>query len=350
MKPFARYNNTRSRLSNLVSIMNEVTVIITPRDRYSGLDECISNLYDVTDSNFNLIILDLGYPKSVLKKAKKITNNRENVSFVSFGLIPPMAALEKIRGQISTKYSVLLDNDSRLTRGWLSPLISAADDKAVIVSPLILEKEGVDEGAALRNHLHSCDIRVISHDDHNYLIEDKKYRRVLPYELPVGVQSTDTFELHCVLFLTKHLQAIEIPQMVVREHIDIGLQTRAMGKSIVVQPDSIVLFDNLGTRMNLADMKYFFFRWNKNLTKQSHILFEKRWGYRFYAEKAMYVWVFRRKVFLISRFIHMPIWISNKLSGLFKRLFCKDWDPVKDPIKDSLLLRDVIKDQEIEKV
>jgi len=217
-------------------------------------------------------------------------------------------------------------------------------ENTVIVSPLILEKAGVDEGAALRNHLHSCDIRVISYDDQEYLIEDKKYRRVLPDELPIGVQSTDTFELHCVLFQTKHLQAIEIPQMVVREHIDIGLQTRAMGKSIVVQPDSIILFDNLGTRMNLIDMKYFFFRWNKRLSRESHYLFEKRWGYKFYAENAMYTWAFRRKIFLLARYVGMPISLANKISGLFKRIFIKDWDPIKDPVSSSYVLREKFSD------
>ncbi len=320
--------------------MNEVTIIITPRDRYSRLDICIAGLYENTEEEFDLVILDLGYPKSELKKAMKITNAKNNVRIFSYGLITPMAALDRIRAEITTKYTVLLDNDTNVTPGWLKPLIATANNDNVIVSPLILEREGVDKGATLRNHLLTCDIRVLNHDNTEYLIENKKYRRVLPDELPVGIKSTDTFELHCVLFLTSHLQEIEIPQMVVREHIDIGLQTRAMKKSIVVQPESVVLFDNLGTRMNLSDMKYFFFRWNKDLAKKSHKLFEKRWGYNFYGENFMYVWAFRRKVFLLARFFGMPIFISNKMAGLMKKIFCKQWDPIDDPISASTILRE----------
>ena len=320
--------------------MNEVTVIITPRDRYSRLDKCIANLYDNTKEGFDLVVLDLGYPKSELKKAMEITKTKSNVRIIPYGLITPMEALEKIRDEIVTEYTVLLDNDSNVTEGWLEPLISTADNTSVIVSPLILEKEGVDKGASLRNHLHTCDIRVVNYNNTEYLIENKKYRRVLPEELPTGVKSTDTFELHCVLFLTSHLQEIEIPQMVVREHIDIGLQTRAMGKSVVVQPDSVILFDNLGTRMNFYDMKYFFFRWNKKLSKKSHELFDQRWGYKFYGENFMYIWAFRRKVFLITRFLGAPIWLSNKMSGLIKKIFCKDWDPLEDPIASSSILRE----------
>ena len=37
----------------------KVTVVITPRDRYSGVIECIENLYAVTDQPFYLKVLDL---------------------------------------------------------------------------------------------------------------------------------------------------------------------------------------------------------------------------------------------------------------------------------------------------
>ncbi len=319
---------------------NKLTIVITPRDRYSGLDSCVENIYKHTNINFTLIILDLGYPKKELDKIKKIIKEKENVLIFDYGLITPMEALEKVRGEIVTTYTVLIDNDSRVTSGWLPPLINAVNEKNVIVSPLTLEKKGVDEGGAIRNHLHTCDIRCVEYDKQQYLIEDKKYRRALVEELPKGVMETDTFELHCVLFSTDHLKNIEIPHMVVREHIDIGLQTRAMGKCIVVQPESVILFDNLNTRMNYTDMKFFFFRWQNKLSRESHALFEKRWRYKFYAENAMYVWAFRRKIFLLARFIGMPIWAANKTTTIAKRLFTKDWDPLEDPISASYILRE----------
>src|SRR3546814_8868982 len=36
-----------------------VTIIVTPRDRYSGLDECIDSVYRHTQEPFRLWILDL---------------------------------------------------------------------------------------------------------------------------------------------------------------------------------------------------------------------------------------------------------------------------------------------------
>jgi hypothetical protein len=104
------------------------------------------------------------------------------------------------------------------------------------------------------------------------------------------------------------------------------------------QPNSVVVFDNLGTRMELDDMKFFFFRWSKPLTWQSSRLFEQRWGYNFYAEQAMYHWVFRRRVFLYSRWLHLPISLANQITRIFakiKTLIKPVWDPVEDPAANS---------------
>src|SRR3546814_2896260 len=82
--------------------------------------------------------------------------------------------------------------------------------------------------------------------------------------------------------------------MVIREHLDISLQVAAMDRTMAVEPKSVVHFDNLGTRMTLPDMRFFFYRWGRKLTTPSSRLFERRWGYNFYSEQSMYNWVVRR--------------------------------------------------------
>src|SRR3546814_3803974 len=48
-----------------------VTIIVTPRDRYSGLDECIDSVYRHTQEPFRLWILDLAYPASIIDPVRK---------------------------------------------------------------------------------------------------------------------------------------------------------------------------------------------------------------------------------------------------------------------------------------
>ena len=317
----------------------KITVVITPRDRYSGVIECIENLYKVTTQPFYLKVLDLAYPTEIKNKLKALIATKDNAELIEMGLVIPMEAMRNIRDKIATPYVMFLDNDSNVTEGWAEPLLEVAEkEQAAIVNPLTLEKEGVDKGADLRNHLYTNEIRIVDVEGKDYLIEDKHYRRALPEDIPQEVRASEMFELHGVLFETKFLNDIEIPDMVIREHIDIGMQAKKMGRKILTQPKSVIIFDNLGTRMELNDMKFFFYRWGRNLTWKSSRLFEKRWGYNFYAEQSMYHWVFRRRIFLFCRWLHLPIGAANNITRIaakIKTTFKPVWDPIDDPVGKS---------------
>ena len=317
----------------------KITVVITPRDRYSGVIECIENLYKVTTQPFYLKVLDLAYPTEIKNKLTELLATKDNAELIEMGLVIPMEAMRNIRDKIATPYVMFLDNDSNVTEGWAEPLLEVAEkEQAAIVNPLTLEKEGVDKGADLRNHLYTNEIRIVDVEGKDYLIEDKHYRRALPEDIPQEVRASEMFELHGVLFETKFLNDIEIPDMVIREHIDIGMQAKKMGRKILTQPKSVIIFDNLGTRMELNDMKFFFYRWGRNLTWKSSRLFEKRWGYNFYAEQSMYHWVFRRRIFLFCRWLHLPIGAANNITRIaakIKTTFKPVWDPIDDPVGKS---------------
>jgi len=318
----------------------KITVVITPRDRYSGVIECIENLYQLTSEPFFLKVLDLAYPKKIKRQLQTLLANKESAELIEMGLIIPMEAMSNIRDKITTPYVMFLDNDSNVTKDWLVPLLEVAesDENIAIVNPLTLEKAGVDIGAPLRSHLFTNEITFLEIEGTDYLIEEKHFRRALPEDIPKNVVPSEMFELHGVLFNTKILNEIELPKMVIREHIDIAIQLRKLGYKVYSQPNSVVLFDNLGTRMELDDMKFFFFRWDKTLTWQASRLFEQRWGYNFYAEQAMYHWVFRRRVFLYCRWLHIPISLSNQITRVFakiKTLIKPVWDPMKDPVGNS---------------
>jgi len=319
----------------------KVTVVITPRDRYSGVIECVENLYKLTPEPFLLKVVDLAYPKKIKHELVELLASKDNAELLEMGLIIPMEAMRNVRESITTPYVMFLDNDSNVTEGWLPPLLAVAesDEKIALVNPLTLEKAGVDIGAPLRNHLFTNEITCLEVEGTDYLIEEKHYRRALPEDIPQEVVASEMFELHGVLFNTKILQEIELPQMVIREHIDIAIQLKKLGYKVFSQPSSIVVFDNLGTRMELADMKFFFFRWGKTLTWQSSRLFEQRWGYNFYAEQAMYHWVFRRRIFLYCRWLHIPISLANQVTRIFakiKTLIKPVWDPVKNPSEKAV--------------
>ncbi|OMH25775.1 glycosyltransferase family 2 protein [Motiliproteus sp. MSK22-1] len=326
----------------------QVTIVISPRDRFSGLADCIDNVYQHTDESlFDLIIVDLGYPRKEIQQARARIETKSNARIISYGLMIPMESLRKVRDEINTPYTFLLDNDSRVSPDWLPPLIETGDSTgAAVISPLTLEKDGVD-GAYLRNHVYTVEIRTVEVEGKQYLIEHKPYRRELPENMPKETAPTQAFELHGVMFNTKILKEIELPQMAIREHLDIGMQLRAKGEKLFADPRSVIYFDNLGSRAELKDLLYFNYRWNRKIGQESHDLFEKRWGYKWYAEQAVYFWCMRRRLYLILRWAYIPIPVANIIdrvvSSIRRRLF-PIWDPLKNPVELSTLLYDELED------
>jgi len=315
--------------------VKKVTIIISPRDRYTGTENCIESIYQHTTPPFDLFILDLGYPKSILKKIEKAISGKENATIFTLGLIIPMEAFRKIRKQIKTPYVFLLDNDSRVTKNWLPPLITCAEEEnAALVNPLTLERKGIGN-APLRNHLYTNEVWVVEYEKTPYLIEYKSHLRDLPDEVPKKRAPTQIFELHGVLFETKAFQEIELPQMVIREHIDIGMQLKAMGRTLVSEPKSVITFDNLNHRMTWVDIRYFYFRWSMERLTSSSRLFEKRWGYNFYSEQSIKNWSIRRKVFSIARWFYLPISIADLITRAYHKFFLKDWDPLPDALSQA---------------
>ncbi len=347
------FNQSEQAMSNpaaaqhLHAVDPPVTIVISPRDRYTGIIECIDSVYKCTPVElFQLVVLDLGYPETLARDIQAACADKSNMTVVAYGRIIPMEAMRRYREHINTRFTVLLDNDSRVTPGWLEPLIETAESRgAAVVSPLTLEKAGVDEGAELRNHLYTNEIRVVAAEGESRLIENKSYRRSLPEEIPSEIRPTQAFELHCVFFRTTALQAVELPQMTIREHLDIGMQLQARGETLFADPRSVIHFDNLGTRAALSDLLYFNLRWNGRVTYDSSRLFEKRWGYKFYSEESIYNWAIRRRLFLLLRWLHLPIALANKVDRVFsairRRLF-PIWDPLPDPIGKSTLLYDTL--------
>lgn len=316
--------------------MAEVTILITPRDRYSGIGKCIENLYRCTPEPFKLVVVDNEYPKEHRKDMERAVAGKPNATIVQHGLAIPMESLAMVLPEVDTPYLMHLDNDSDVTPGWLAPILETfGETGAAIVNPLTMERAGVDVGADLRCHLYTSDIRVVEVDGTPYLIENKHFRRALYDQIPKEIRPCETFELHGVVFETAALKQIDIPKMTIREHIDISMQIQAMGRTQVTDPRSIIEFDNLGTRAEMADLRYFDLRWNRQIMQASSDLFFKRWGYRFYSEQFMYNWAVRRRLFLILNHFHVPGSVANKAANAYQKFFLKQWEPLKDPVAVS---------------
>ncbi len=317
----------------------DVTILVAPRDRFSSVVDCARSIIENTEPGFRLVFLDLGYNHDTLSKLRDACRFAPT-EIVSSGRTTPMIALRDYAGRIATHFTVWVDNDTFVTRGWLSALLARASQGARVVLPVTLEREGLDSdprAIPLRNHITHSELRAVTVHGRDYLFDHKPFRRASLEELPKEPHVVDFFELHAFFIETRVLQELDLAPMVVREHIDIGLQLHQKGIPIWSEPRSVVIFDNIHTRPTRGDIAFFTFRWSERLIDESHDLFERRWGYRFYNERFLKNWAFRRRVFSWCRHLGVPQGPADLASRVAVRLLSPriPAEFVRDPLSAS---------------
>jgi len=304
-------------------VSEQVTIVVVPRDRFSSVVDCTSSILKNTGVPFRLVFLDFGYSNRTLGQLRELCKGVPT-EFVACGRVIPMAAFREYLPKIETRFTAWVDNDTYVTPGWMTALLDRAAQGARVILPVTLEREGLDNDTRkipLRNHISHAELRRVTVDGTSYVFDHKPFRRAAPEELPQEPHTVDFFELHTFFAETEVLRQLDLPAMVVREHIDIGIQLHRMNIDIWGEPKSVVHFDNIHERPSWGDLTFFFFRWDERLINESHQRFKERWGHRFYNEQFMKNWAFRRKVFSVCRFAFFPAKLADFVSRAFNKLF-----------------------------
>jgi hypothetical protein len=309
----------------------QVTVVVVPRDRFSSVCACTASILENTPEPVRLVFLDFGYGRRTLDRLRALCR-AVPTEIVPCGRTIPMRAFAEYLPRVTTPYVAWVDNDTFPTPGWLTAALDRAGQGARVVLPVTLEREGLDTDPRripLRNHISHAELRRVTRDGTTYVFDYKPYRRAAPEELPAEPHTVDFFELHAFVAETAVLRQLDLPPMVVREHVDLGIQLHRLGIAIWCEPRSVVVFDNLNERPTLGDLRFFCYRWDQRLIDQAHELFARRWGWRFYNEQFMKNWAFRRKVFSVCRYVGLPHRAADLASRVLNRLF-------RPPIPEAL--------------
>src|SRR5947207_15745442 len=112
--------------------MSRVTVVVTPRDRFGGTAECLAALRAGTPEPYDLLVLDLGWPRRVEREVCREVEGRAGAAVVRLGRMLPIEALARVRDRVRTPYAFLLDSDSLVEDGWLDPLVGTIEAGAAI--------------------------------------------------------------------------------------------------------------------------------------------------------------------------------------------------------------------------
>lgn len=301
-----------------------VTIVVVPRDRFSSVEGCARSIIENTTVPFKLVFLDFGYSRRTVDALRQICAGVP-CDIVACGRTIPMDAFRRYLGQITTPYTCWVDNDTFVTKGWLAEMVDRAErDGMKVILPLTFEREGLDidtRRLPLRVHISHSELRKVTVGGAEYVFDYKPYRRASSEDIPAGPWMVDFFELHTFFAATDVLRQLDFPSMVVREHVDLGIQLHRLGIPIWCVPQAEVIFDNIHTRPTIEDLRFFRFRWSDKLVDQSEALFNQRWGWRFYNARFLRNWAYRRRIFAMARFAYLPHRAADILSRVMVKLF-----------------------------
>jgi GT2 family glycosyltransferase len=257
----------------------DVTVVMVPRERFSGTLASIRSLYEERDVPFVFICVDGGSPRPVQRRLAAEAQRRGFRVIRTEHYLTPNEARNLAIPEVRTKYIVFIDNDIVGVPGWLAALRRCAEETgADIVTPIVcigkpmhstVHFAGGDAAFAIENgqpvfwEQHHCYDRPLAE------VRDGLVRG-----------PTELAEFHCVLvrrqvfdrhgLLDENLKSIN-------EHIDLCLTVRQGGGSVMFEPDAIITYVPK-SRPGLGDLPYFFYRWSDELSLESEVHFHRKWG------------------------------------------------------------------------
>ncbi len=115
----------------------KVTIIVVPRERFSFTQPSLESVYRNTDTPFRLVYVDGGSPRSVERYLAAESAARGFNHLRTNRYLSPNEARNLGARLANSDYVAFLDNDVRVSPGWLRALLDCAEQTdASVVAPL----------------------------------------------------------------------------------------------------------------------------------------------------------------------------------------------------------------------
>lgn len=244
-----------------------VTIVVSPRERFSFTRESLESIYEHTEIPFKLVYVDGGSPSQTQHYLEARSREKEFQLIRTDYYLSPNEARNLGLAQVDTHYVVFIDNDVVVTPGWLNPLIQCAEATgATVVSPLICQGEPVHEivhcaGGEARISLDNKDEKA-KRRIHEKIF--KQGRRVVDIQGQLQRQPTELAEFHCMLVRTavfEKLGQLDEAMKNTREHVDFCIAVSQAGGTVYLEPSSVVTYVP-GPPLEWSDVPFYMLRWS----------------------------------------------------------------------------------------
>ncbi len=256
----------------------DVTIVVVPRDHFSHARASLESLFVHTPLPYQMIYVDHSAPPEVSAWIERTCHERGIRHMAVDHPLTPNEARNLALRQVTTRYTVFVDNDALVTQGWLEPLVEVAErEGAWLVGPLYL----IDE--LERGHVHMSGGWLGVRDENGQRRFHEAHRdpdaRLADVRGRLEAGPTELVEFHCMLVRTALFARIgELDEQLLThaEHVDLCLRVQQAGLPIWFEPRSTVTY--LPPKSLRPDeLGFYLLRWNEAWNQASIDRFCDKW-------------------------------------------------------------------------
>ena len=259
-----------------------VTIIVSPRERFSFTQQNLESIYEHTTIPFSLIYVDGGSPTNTQRYLEGQAQERGFQLIRTEQYLAPNQARNLAIPYAETQYLLFIDNDVVVSPGWLNHLLLCAEEtNATIVCPLTCIGKNLHQTI----HLAGGEAHILEEETEAGIkrkVHEKHYfvnRPVADVSHQLQRQQCEFAEFHCMLVRTNIFQQIGLLDealLSTREHIDFCMTVTNAGGTVFCEPASVVTYVP-ELPFNLADIAFFLLRWSDAWEISSLEHFSQKW-------------------------------------------------------------------------
>ncbi|MEM9923628.1 MAG: glycosyltransferase [Cyanobacteria bacterium P01_D01_bin.50] len=262
----------------------KVTIIVSPRERFSFTRESLESIYEHTTIPFELIYVDGNSPGEIKQYLQDKSQEKEFKLVRREYYLSPNQARNLAIPHVDTQYLLFIDNDVLVSRGWLTSLLNCAEEEmATVVCPLTCIGKNIGETI----HLAGGEAHIVEKPQEDGTmkrkVHEKHYfvnRKVVDVKEQLQRQKCEFAEFHCMLVRKEIFDKIGLLDeglLCTREHIDFCMTVSNAGGNFYCEPTSVVTYVT-GLKWELPELSFFMLRWSNAWEVASLEHFAQKWN------------------------------------------------------------------------
>jgi GT2 family glycosyltransferase len=257
---------------------SRVTVIVSPRERFSETERSLLSILSDRSTPFDLVVVDGGSPSHVRDAIARLQQKYGFRWLRTEHVLTPNEARNLAIAEAKTPWLLFVDNDVIIERGWIGRLVAAGEaNDAQLVGPLYLQDAGrgpeVHMAGGIAGFVEENGRRRFREAHSHYGMAPDKARRL------VASGPVELLEFHCML---AHREVFDVhgpldeQLLTTMEHVDLCMLVRDRGGRVWHDMETSITY-LVPPPFEATDLGYFALRWCEEWNEATMDRFAAKW-------------------------------------------------------------------------